>query len=147
MKSNKPLTVLRLSLVFALAALTACGSAGTANPSEADGKKVIEESLKSSCLKLDSFKKVNATAMEVMGTKVYEMEYEAVYSVAKQPCHGKYNAQTQSFSDGPTTHEFSIKQLNIPALPTGQSFTIARRKISFVKKENGWEGKRSDLSF
>ena len=133
--------------VFVAVLTTACGLAAGSNPSDAEGKKVIEESLKSSCVKLDSFKKVNATEMEVMGVKVYEMEYEASYSVAKEPCHGKYNSVTQSFSDGPTTHQFAIKQLNIPPLPAGQSFVIAKRKITFAKKENGWEGKKSSLMF
>ena len=128
----------RLSLVVAVTAITACGSAGNSNPSEADGKKVIEESLKASCMKLDSFKKINAVERDEMGTKIYLMDYEASYSVATQPCYGKYNEQSKTFNDGPT--KTLSKYVPTPPLPVGQSFAITKRQLYFVKKEKGWEG-------
>jgi hypothetical protein len=129
------------SLMVIIFALSACGQSNPL-PSESDGKKVVEEYLKTSCMKLDLFKKVNATQMDVMGIKMYEMEYEASYSVASEPCYGKYDADRKSFSGGPTKQDLSFGRFkDTPQLPKGQTFASGKNKLTFVKKENGWEGK------
>jgi hypothetical protein len=138
MKLNKSLVACNLSLIVVVTALTAFGSAANANPSEADGKKVIEESLKSSCVKLDSFKKINAIERDEMGTKAYLMDYEASYSVAAEPCYGKYDEQSKTFNDPPSKR--LSKYVPTPPLPVGKSFVVTKRQLYFVKKEKGWDG-------
>jgi hypothetical protein len=80
--------------------------------------------------------------MDVMGVKMYEMEYEATYSVTSEPCYGKYDAGRKSFSGGPTKQDLSFgRNKDTPRLPKGQIFASGKNKLTFVKKENGWEGK------
>ncbi len=130
----------RLPSVWIGLLLSAC-STSSSIPVEEDGKKIVEAYVAKTCLKLDSFKKVNITATNAAGATTYEMEYEANYSVAKELCHGEYDPQGRTFFEQPTTDQELIKKLNIPLLAKGQNFAVAKRKIVFVKKEKNWEGK------
>ncbi|MFM8899014.1 MAG: hypothetical protein ACKOF9_03585 [Burkholderiales bacterium] len=121
--------------------LTACGS--SSSPTEEDARSFIEKQTKSSgCIQLVDFKKLNGVAMEVMGAKAYQMEFQASYEVFSAPCYGEYDAKRKMFSEPPSVEPNKIrafakdKQLE---LAKGNKFEVGARKILFVKKENGWE--------
>ncbi len=88
--------------------------------------------------------------MDTMGIKMYEMEYEATYSVAKLPCYGKFSSNGNSFDigDSPSDKPNQIKVFSKEAqneLPLGKTFSPSKKKLTFVKKENGWEGEVNGL--
>jgi hypothetical protein len=118
-------------------------------PTEADGKKAIEgQVVLRGCIKVNNFKKINATAGELMGVKFYEMEYEASYLVSSQPCYGKYDVKRKSFEEIPSNKPNAIKQFSKEAqnlLAPAQDFPVNKRKLTFIKKESGWEAKQAML--
>jgi hypothetical protein len=132
--------------IVALGFTTSLAYSGESSPTEADGKKALEaQVVVRGCIKVNNFKKINATAGEVMGVKFYEMEYEASYSVLSQPCYGKYDIKRKSFDEVPSNKPNAVKQFSKEAqnlLPPAQDFPVTKRKLTFIKKENGWEAKQ-----
>lgn len=111
-----------LLIYIALFALLSGCTGGT--PSEADARQEFgKESkwsyeIKNGVVKVLSFKKVNGQAMEFMGVKFYEMDYEAQLEFLKNT--------PQGVSGGPKK--------------AGDRITV-KGKIEFEKTEKGWRGK------
>jgi len=106
---------------------SACGSG---HPSEADGRRVLEARSKSEgdLYKINSFRKTNGQAAEVMGVKMYGFEYEAEVECLKQ----SWSAQITPFPPpdamfGDAVHCSTVGEVK-----------KLKGTIRFEQTENGW---------
>lgn len=118
-------------------------------PSASDARKVIELAAeKTGCLKVKNFEKTNATEGAISGVRFYEVEYKASYEVIGT-CYGKYDSKSSTFDEPPSNKPNKIREFSKEPqslLAVGDKYETKGR-LAFVKKKNGWEGKKSGFHF
>lgn len=124
------------SLVITFIVVIIFASSGCSQaPSESDARKVYEnknsEKIRNGALELKNFRKVNAQMRNLMGIKVYEMEYEAEVRYPK-------GLNTECLNPSGWAEYFCDLDGG-PAYPAGQ-ITKQKGKLVFEETERGWKG-------
>lgn len=127
---------IRLLLLTTLVFVSVSCSKGL--PTEDDARQVFEnmeqQRLKSGLAELKSFKKVNAKETEYLGTKGYQVEFEAELMFPKG-----LNPQCIS-KEGRRANVLQCMMVSPDdAAPVGGKKTI-KGKLSFERTEKGWKG-------
>jgi|GEM_PF-2404762 len=133
----------RFGFVFLFVAAFLSSSCGN-SPRPSQGQKHIEELIAKNSrgfIKLVDFRKTNGTVAELMGVKLYEMEFEADIEFAND-CTWRTNfaaQEVQSSADGYwAQYAQSLMQMaGQRNAQKGERATITG-KMQFEKKERGW---------
>lgn len=139
-----------LALVLCLAGLTACG---LTNPSAATGNQVLQAFFED-CFRVESFEKLDGQSLEVFGRKMYQMTFKARIRVQKSYKKLILSAAEQADRGNPRAYrEADAKYSNMLSRVLEMSggkhwadFSVGdlvsiRGTISFVRSENGWNGR------
>lgn len=130
---------MKLSVVILMIAVSV-NLAGclSANPSESDAKEAVLKSYKkyidSGDLVVENVKKTDATEMELMGVKMYEMKVDVTLKYPKG-----YNCEAGFDEPLFCIGKRSIGKENFAIAP-GFSETVPKM-VHFEKSEKGWHGK------
>jgi hypothetical protein len=139
----KKITILLYAIIGLF--LTGCGDD---IPNVALGQKALEAKYeKLDCLKVVDFDKTNGQKSEFGGVLGYEMWFLATIEL-KSGCYGFYDDKRKHFDYSSPQKERSkyfeqgvenMTAIGYRLVQEGEKVAIAG-KLSFSKKENGWEG-------
>lgn len=111
----------------------------SANPSESDGREAVlkyyKKYIDSGDLVVESVKKTDATEMELMGVKMYEMKVDVTLKYPKG-----YNCSYENYGNEPFCVGKKQKGKWNFAIASGFSETVPNM-VHFAKSEKGWSGK------
>lgn len=141
--TNRPISRGILSVAFAVFLLGGC----TSSPSEATGRKAFEASIAKSAAglaKVVSFQKVNGQESDLMGVKVYSMEYKAEVEFSADCRWGIGNrgnivATTSNNSMELMSVMIGVQGGGLKSVKKGQRETVTGA-LQFEKTEKGWRG-------
>jgi sulfatase maturation enzyme AslB (radical SAM superfamily) len=131
-------TILFLSIVMSMCLLMGCGK-----PSATDAQKIVNNLIQKQShgfIKLINIKKTNAQEGEMMGVKLYSLEYEAVIQFIDN-CYWAENTFTAQKNNPGPWGGFMTKWFRASR---GQQ-TVVHGKLNFEKMEKGWRGEDGQI--
>lgn len=127
------------TMTMLLAVLVGCSS----TPSDSDGKKIVADTIQQQSkglIKLVNFNKTNGQSGEVMGVKLYSMEYEGEIEFLENCYWGGFLGGFEAVKPQPGYWgEFGNRMGGRTPVKKGQHEKI-KGKIQFEKTEKGWRG-------
>lgn len=133
--------VLYISITMLLAVLVGCSS----TPSDSDGKKILADTIQQQSkglIKLVSFNKTNGQSGEVMGVKLYSMEYEGEIEFLDNVYWGSPFGLLGFDAAKADGSMLSIMGKNKKA-KKGDRYKF-KGSIRFEKTEKGWRGELAE---
>lgn len=137
----------QLLFIIALMGITILHSCGIADDREAKAKDYLQQKISDqsgNALKMESFTKTNGTEQEVMGVKMYVLEWAAQVSVLNDVWKAK-NGIIGDWHDFKTTQKAEGSVFGDLHLNAGASIHFIG-KSKFKKTEKGWMVYAADVS-
>jgi len=135
--------ILYFTVTMILALLLGCSSA----PSASDGEKLLADTIQKQSkglIKLASFNKTNGQSGEVMGVKIYSMEYEGEIEFLEDCFWGGFLGGFEAVKPQPGYWgDFGNRMGGRSPAKKGQHEKI-KGKIQFEKTEKGWRGQLAE---
>lgn len=135
--------MLCLSITLLLVLLVGCSS----TPSASDGEKILVDTIQkqsNGLIKLSSFKKTNGQSGEMMGVKLYSMEYDAEIEFQEDCYWGGFLGGFEAIRPNPgALGEVANRMGGRRPAKKGQHEKI-KGKIQFEKTEKGWRGQLAE---